>query len=72
MIKMKKSNDKRFTLSFGKKDDEAAEWLFEQADKGAYLKALILEDMQRAGSPAKEATDIREEAKVYPAVQPAG
>lgn len=66
-----KRKDNRFTLSFGKKDDEAAEWLFAQEDKGAYLKALILEDMQKA-VPAKEGTEIREEAKIYPAVQPAG
>ena len=66
-----KRKDNRFTLSFGKKDDEAAEWFFAQEDKGAYLKALILEDMQRA-APAKEGTEIREEVKVYPAVQPAG
>lgn len=66
-----KRKDNRFTLSFGKKDDEAAEWLFAQEDKGAYLKALILEDMQKA-VPAKEGTEIREEVKIYPAVQPAG
>lgn len=66
-----KRKDNRFTLSFGKKDDEAAEWLFAQEDRGAYLKALILEDMQKA-VPAKEGTEIREEVKIYPAVQPAG
>lgn len=64
-------DDKRMTLTFGKKDAEAGDWLYAQADKGAYIKALIREDMKRAGDPLKEAKP-REDAAVYPAVQSAG
>lgn len=46
-----KQNSKRFTLSFGKKDSEAQEWFCAQTNGGAYLKALILADMQ---APIKE------------------
>lgn len=65
---MKKSEDKRFTLSFGKSDGEAAEWFFSREDKGAYLKALILEDMVKEAERRGE----RQAQAVYPAVQPAG
>ena len=71
---MSKSKEKRFNLSFGQKDGEAEEWFFAHSDKSAYLKALILEDMERSGAFAKEG-EFRGEAKdaaVLPAVQPAG
>ena len=68
---MSQKNDKRYNLTFGQKDGEAAAWFYAHENKGAYLKALILEDMQKAGAHAKEAKP-REDAAIHPAVQSAG
>lgn len=46
----KESQDKyrkrilRFTFQFSLQDTEAREWFCKQSNKGAYLKALILQD----------------------------